>query len=63
MGGFEGAALLAAPHQLFVFDTGQKFPTAALRAGYENVGELDKLRIASDKIGDDEIVKWVAGLK
>jgi hypothetical protein len=63
MGGFEGAALLAAPHPLFVFNTGQKFPTAALRAGYENVGELDKLRIASDKIGDDEIVKWAAGLK
>jgi hypothetical protein len=63
MGGFEGAALLAAPHPLFVFNTGQRFPTGALRAGYENVGELDKLRIASDKIGDDEIVKWAAGLK
>jgi hypothetical protein len=63
MGGFEGAALLAAPHPLLVFNTGQKFSTDALRAGYENVGELDRLRISSDKIGDDEIVKWITALK
>jgi dienelactone hydrolase len=63
MGGFEGAALLAAPHPLFVFNTGQKFSTDALRAGYENVGEMDKLAVSADKITDDEIVKWISHLK
>jgi dienelactone hydrolase len=63
LGGFEGAALMAAPHPLLLQNAGTKFSTDALRSGYQNVGAQAKLRIASEKMTDEDLAKWIAGLK
>jgi hypothetical protein len=49
MGGFEGAAILAVPHPLFLYHVGQNFPTDSLQFAFKAAGEPGKLRIA---VGD-----------
>jgi len=63
LGAFEGAAMLAAPHPLLLHNTGGHFPTEALRSTYQGVGASAKLRIVSEKLAAEEMVKWVATLK
>ena len=60
IGAFEGAAMLAAPHPLLLHNTGDKFPTDAIRATYHALGASKKLRIESRKLNDDEIAGWIA---
>jgi hypothetical protein len=63
LGAFEGAALLAAPNPLLLHNAGDKFPTEALHSEYRSVGASAKLRIASQKLAPQEIVKWMTALK
>jgi dienelactone hydrolase len=63
IGTFEGAAMLAVPHPLLLHNTGDKFPTDAIRATYRAYGASYRLRIESRKLGDDEIAEWISKLK
>jgi Acetyl xylan esterase (AXE1) len=60
IGTFEGAAMLAAPHPLLLHNTGDKFPTDAIRTIYRVLGASDKLRIETRKLSDQEIAEWIA---
>ena len=42
IGTFEGAAMLAAPHPVLLHNTGENFPTVALRSTYRAMGASDK---------------------
>lgn len=59
IGGWEGAAALAAPHPLFLHNTG-KFSTGFLRAGY--VGSA-AFKLSKAKVLDDVVGKWVEGVR
>jgi hypothetical protein len=60
IGTFEGAAMLAAPHPLLLHNTGDKFPTDAIRATYHALGADEKLRIETRKLSEDEIADWLS---
>jgi hypothetical protein len=60
LGGFEGAAMLAAPHPLLLYNTGPKFPTTALLSAYSASGILGKVRIAAGTLSDAEIAQSAA---
>jgi hypothetical protein len=60
MGGFEGAAMLAAPHPLLVYHTGAKFPTATLASAYSAAGVSGKLQNEVGTLTDTEIAGFAA---
>ena len=60
IGGFEGGALLAAPHPLLMHNTGENFPTDALRSAYRAMGASDELRVVAAALPDEELVRWIA---
>jgi hypothetical protein len=59
IGTFEGSAILAAPHPLLLHNTGEDFPTDALRSAYRATGLRDKLRVVASRLPDEELVRWV----
>ncbi len=63
IGGFEGAALLAAPKALLVHDTGARFATEGLRSGYKGIGAERTLRVEAGALGDAAIADWAAQTK
>lgn len=60
MGGFEGAAMLAAPHPLLLHNTGSKFNTTALLAAYSASSINGKLRSEAGTLPDTEIARYAA---
>ncbi|WP_367870553.1 alpha/beta hydrolase family protein [Luteolibacter sp. Populi] len=62
IGTFSGGAMLAAPNPLLLFNTGGKFPTADIEAGYRASGEPGKLAVQEKPLLADEVLKWAAGL-
>ena len=60
IGTFEGAAMLAASHPLLLHNTGEEFPTDALRSTYRAMGASDKLRVVAARLPDDELVGWIS---
>jgi hypothetical protein len=60
MGGFEGAAILAAPRPLLLHNTGSKFPTDSLQAAYAAAGVAGKLRMVDGQETDSEIAEKAA---
>ena len=62
LGGFEGAAALAAPHPLLLHNTGGKFPTASVRAAYDASEKVDKLRVASEPLNGSDLADWASRL-
>jgi dienelactone hydrolase len=58
IGGFEGAAILAMPHPLLVYNTGPSFTTGKLRSAYRAVGAENKLRIETAPIPADGLAAW-----
>jgi len=60
MGGFEGAAILSAPHPVLLYNTGPKFPTENLQAAYLATGGPGKLRIEVGHQTDSEIAQKTA---
>jgi hypothetical protein len=64
LGGFEGAALLAAPHPLLLHNTGGKFTTTSLASAYQGLGAGQKLRVEPATLSAEEISAWLtAGSK
>ena len=51
--------MLAAPHPLLLHNTGENFPTDALRSAYRAMGASDKLRVVAARLPDEELVKWI----
>lgn len=60
MGGFETAAMLAAPHPLLLHNTGPNFPTKTLLAAYSASGVLGKVRIDVGTLPYTEIAQSAA---
>jgi hypothetical protein len=60
LGGFEGAAMLAAPHPLLLYNTGSKFDTKALLASYSASGFIAKVRTVTTTLPDGEIARSAA---
>jgi hypothetical protein len=60
IGTFEGGAMLAAPHPLLLHNTGENFPTDAVRSTYRAMGASDKLRVVAARLPDEELVRWIA---
>ena len=60
MGGFEGAAILAVPHPLFLYRAGQNFPTDSLASAFKAAGVPGKLRIAVGNQTDSELAEKAA---
>ena len=63
MGGFETAAVLAAPHPLLLHNTVSHFPNERLVMAYKSAGEGEKLRIESSKLSEEEIARWITALR
>lgn len=63
MGGFEGAALLAAPRPLYLHNTGTKFATAELGSSYASLGAQKRLVKKTEPASVREIVEWAASFK
>ena len=59
-GGFQGAAILAAPHPLFLYNIGQHFPVEAVESAYRAAGAPSRLRIAIGNETDKEIAQKAA---
>jgi hypothetical protein len=60
IGTFEGGAMLAAPHPLLLHNTGDRFPTAALRSTYRAMRATDKVRVVAAALPDEELASWIA---
>lgn len=60
IGGFQGAAMLAAPHRLLLHNTQGKFPTADIEAAYRAAGASDKLRISAEPLTREQVLDWAA---
>jgi dienelactone hydrolase len=63
MGGFEGAASLAAPHPLLLYNVGSNFPTAHLRATYAAAKAAAKFREEPKAIAENAALDWLDGWK
>ncbi len=62
MGGFEGAALLTAPHPLLLHNIGANFQTETLNATYKALHAGKKLRVQRQPLADEELIDWVSRL-
>jgi hypothetical protein len=62
IGGFEGAAMLAAPHPVLLHNTGSKFSTSLLQSAYNGSGFLGRLRITVPRLPEQELAAWASGL-
>jgi hypothetical protein len=60
MGGFESAAMLAAPRPLLLYNTGAKFPTEALLSAYSASGVAGKVRTSVGTLPDTEIAAFAS---
>jgi dienelactone hydrolase len=63
MGGFETAALLAAPNPLVLHNSGDHFPYAGLRGTYTAIAGAKVITVSPAKLSDDDLVKQSLGLK
>jgi hypothetical protein len=62
VGGFEGAAMLAAPHPLLLYNAGGRFPVKGLRASYAACQNSGKLRIDREGLNQDQVLEWIRNL-
>lgn len=60
IGTYQGAAMLAAPNRLLLYNTQGKFPTADIEAAYRAAGASDKLQIVPGPKTREEILTWAA---
>jgi hypothetical protein len=63
IGGFEGPAMLAAPHNLLLHNTGTNFSEANLRAAYQAAGAVAKFQTTRTVLTPEAIGRWVFALK
>jgi hypothetical protein len=59
IGGFAGAAALAAPHPLLLFNTGKSFSTTLLQDAYAAAGASSMYRAEQQRPGDDALADWL----
>jgi len=59
LGGFDGAAALAAPRPLWVHHTGLGFTTDWLQAAYTALGKADALETAREPANDAQLLRWI----
>jgi hypothetical protein len=62
LGGFQTAAMLAAPHPLLLHNTGAKFPTEAVAKAYMSAKASAKLRSENGCLTDADVADWISGL-
>ena len=60
IGGFAGAALLAAPHPLLLQNVGHGLPVDSLKAAYGTQKKPETLRAETTQLGNDAIAGWIA---
>jgi hypothetical protein len=60
VGGFAGAALLAAPHPLLLHNVGHGILVEALRAAYRTPKKPETLVTESAQLGNDAVAGWIA---
>ncbi len=58
-GAFQGAALLAAPHPIFLHNMGKTFPMEELRQTYTVLKADRAFRPESARLGDTALVDWI----
>ena len=63
IGGFEGAANLAAPHPILIHNTGENFSTDSIKEIYSGLNSRKVFRGEKNRLGDEELANWIAGLK
>ena len=63
IGGFQGAASLAAPHPILLHNTGNKFSTDSLSTVYAATKTKKSIRIETARIEDDAVANWIAERK
>jgi hypothetical protein len=63
VGTFEGAPMLAAPHPLWIHNTGRAFATDGIRAAYRALNAGRRLRIESPQAQPAAVAAWIARLK
>jgi hypothetical protein len=59
-GGFQIAALLAAPNPLFVYNAGELFPVDHISSGYNAAGANKKLEIFKGSSEPRQVAKWLS---
>lgn len=59
IGGFTGAAALAAPHPLLLFNTGKNFSTTLLQSAYAAAGASGMFRAEQQRPTDDALADWL----
>ena len=60
IGGFETAALLAAPHPLLWHNAGPACPTEFLRSAYQPAKAKDRLRLEPAHLPDVDLAQWIS---
>lgn len=60
VGTYQGAAMLAVPNRLLLYNTQGKFPTGEIEATYRAAGASDKLQIFAGPKTREEILAWAA---
>jgi hypothetical protein len=58
-GGLAGAALLAAPHRLLVYNTGPNLDTTSCRRAYERLNAAGDLLVQADPASPSVVVEWL----
>jgi hypothetical protein len=62
IGGLQGAAILAAPHPLYLYNTGTKFATEEVKTTYESTGNGQAYEQLSRSTTANELALWVKNL-
>jgi hypothetical protein len=60
IGVFEGAAMLAAPHPLLLYNRSPTFSTASLEAAYKAAGGARKFRHETAGLSSEELIQWLS---
>jgi hypothetical protein len=63
LGGFQAAAVLAAPHPLLVHNTGTGFLTDWVRDSYHAASAPSSFKSSADKLKESAIADWIGTLK
>ena len=63
IGDFAGAATLAAPHPLCVYNTAERFQTQWLRDVYQAVGAQQEIKVETAALDDQKVADWVGRVR
>lgn len=59
IGGFDGAASLAAPRPMWIHHTGSRFATTWSAAAYEANGARDQLLTGAEAASEQQLLRWI----